>query len=178
MSLPQFATKSNNAGCCRRDAIRQAISATLPLLVWAQSCTPVMAKTPSVDPDTAFENLLKARGELIYAAKTFISKQDAEGLREYLNEEAININNYEINSGALLASKRLDAESKVAIGTIRRYGVGADVIIMYGSAKNEVDLNENPNFFEVSKSLARALDALDEVITICRSNGLGKKPKQ
>ena len=52
------------------------------------------------------------------------------------------MNNYELYSTALLESKLLDAESKRSIGTIRTYGVGADVVIMYGGLKNE--LMENP----------------------------------
>ena len=35
-------------------------------------------------------------------------------------------------------NKQLDAESKIAIGTVRRYGAGADVIIMYGGLKGEI----------------------------------------
>jgi hypothetical protein len=63
-------------------------------------------------------------------------------------------------------------EDKKAIGTIRRYGVGADVIIMYGGLVAELDEeNEEPNVAEASKYAARALDSLDEVIAICRSNG-------
>ena len=78
------------------------------------------------------------------------------------------MNNYELNAQALLESKRLDAESKKDIGTIRRYGVGADVIIMYGGIKNELDEeNESPNYSEIAKYLRRTGDALDEVIAIC-----------
>ena len=58
------------------------------------------------------------------------------------------MNNYESNAQALLESKRLDAESKKDIGTIRRYGVGADVIIMYGGLKNEID-EENESILEM-----------------------------
>ena len=82
------------------------------------------------------------------------------------------MNNYESNAQALLESKRLDAESKKDIGTIRRYGVGADVIIMYGGLKNEIDEgNESTSASEVVKYLRRTSDSLDEVLAICRSNG-------
>jgi hypothetical protein len=73
---------------------------------------------------------------------------------------------------ALLTSKRLDNESKKEIGTIRRYGVGADVIIMYGGLRSELDDNEYPNGSEVQKYLTRTLDSLQEVIVICQNNGL------
>jgi hypothetical protein len=72
---------------------------------------------------------------------------------------------------ALLASKRLDTESKKEIGTIRRYGVGADVMIMYGGLRSELDDNEYPNGGEVQKYLTRSLDSLQEIIVICQNNG-------
>ena len=84
------------------------------------------------------------------------------------------MNNYEANAQALLESKRLDAESKKDIGTIRRYGVGADVIIMYGGLKNEINNKENDmptSAGEVGTFIRRTSDSLDEVIAICKSNG-------
>ena len=84
------------------------------------------------------------------------------------------MNNYEANAQALLESKRLDAESKKDIGTIRRYGVGADVIIMYGGLKNEINNEENDmptSAGEVGKYIRRTSDSLDEIIAICKSNG-------
>ena len=123
-------------------------------------------------PDDAYANLVKAREELNVAGEKFLSKRDWEGLRTYLSDEAVNMNNYESNAQALLESKRLDAESKKDIGTIRRYGVGADVIIMYGGLKNEIDEgNESTSASEVAKYLRRTSDSLDEVLAICRSNG-------
>lgn len=123
-------------------------------------------------PDGAYANLVKAREELTVAGEKYASKRDWEGLRTYLSDGAVNMNNYESNAQALLESKRLDAESKKDIGTIRRYGVGADVIIMYGGLKNEVDEeNESPSASEVGKYLKRTSDSLDEVLAICRSNG-------
>ena len=93
-------------------------------------------------------------------------------MREYFADESLNMNKYEENASALLASKQLDSESKVAIGTIRRYGVGADVVIMYGGLKGEIDEeNESLNFSTVSKMMKQTMDSLDEVIAICRSNG-------
>ena len=50
-------------------------------------------------------------------------------MQEYFADDSLNMNKYEENTNALLASKQLGRESKVAIGTIRRYGVRADVII-------------------------------------------------
>ncbi len=125
----------------------------------------------NIDPETAYLNLRKAREELVFAGKTYFPKQDWDGLREYLNNEDAFINNYDENANALLTSKRLDTESKQAIGTIRRYGVGADVIIMYGGLKAELaEDNERPNSAELSKYYVKTLDSLEEVISIVRSN--------
>lgn len=137
------------------------------------SSFPAHAKS-SIKPDQAFSNLVKAREELSVAYNTYILKKDYEGLRKYVNEDAINMNNYEENANVLLASKQLDAESKIAIGTVRRYGAGADVIIMYGGLKGEISEDveeEDINYGAVSKAIRRTMDSLDEVISICRSNG-------
>lgn len=145
-------------------------AATLPAF-WMVQSVPSNAAT-KIKPDDAFAALVKAREELKVAGEKYLSKRDYYGLRTYLYEEAINLNSYETNAGALLESKRLDAESKKDIGTIRRYGVGADVIIMFGGLKAEIDEeNENPNYSDVAKYLKRTEDSLDEVIAICRSNG-------
>lgn len=151
----------------RRNALQ--IIASVPTFWWALQSDALAGK---IKPDDAFASLVKARKELQTVGETYLPKRDWEGLRAYLEQDAVNLNAYEANAGALLESKRLDAESKKDIGTIRRYGVGADVIIMYGGLKNEVDEeNENPNGSEIAKYLRRTADSLDEVIAICRSNG-------
>ena len=116
----------------RRNALK--IIASVPTTFWA-----LQADAGKIKPDDAFASLVKARKELQTVGETYLPKRDWEGLRTYLEQDAVNLNAYEANAGALLESKRLDAESKKDIGTIRRYGVGADVIIMYGGLKNEVD---------------------------------------
>jgi len=152
---------------------RQAALKTIALIpiIWSQGTSLVEAKV-SIKPDGAFNSLLKAREELQTVSKEFLSNKDYEGMREFLRDGALNINNYEENANVLLTSKQLDAESKKEIGTIRRYGVGADVIISFGGLKAEInEENESPDYSTVSKSLQRTMDSLDEVISICRSNG-------
>lgn len=145
-----------------------AAAAAATMTLSSKACNAAAAK---VDPETAYLNLRKAREELVYAGRTYFPKKDWDGLREYLSNEDACINNYDENASALLTSKRLDAESKQAIGTIRRYGVGADVIIMYGGLKAELaDDNEFPNSSEISKYYVKTLDSLEEVIAIVRSN--------
>lgn len=134
---------------------------------------PSTAALAKISPEAAYANLRAAREELVVAGRKFFPKRDFDGLREYLENDAINMNSYEANAQTLLESKRLDAESKKEIGTIRRYGVGADVIIMYGGLKSEIsEDNDAVSYSEVEKFYVRTLDSLEEVIAICRNNGL------
>ena len=155
----------------RRSLLKSIIA--IPLF-WNHKKKDAYSKS-NIKPEIAFKNLQKAQEELLYAQKTYLPKKDYEGLRDYLSNDAINMNEYDLNAASLLESKALDIESKKAIGTIRRYGVGADVIIMYGSLKGEIDEenqeNDSVNFNNVDKYLKRTLDSLAEVILICRSNG-------
>lgn len=169
--LHDEATATEDAVISRRTAV--AKPAACVSLFWASTLAMSRpAQAAKTTPDEAFANLILAREELITAAKRYLPKRDFEGMREFLANEATNINNFEANSLVLLESKRLDVESKKEIGTIRRYGVGADVMIMYGGLKTELDeTNEFPNLYEIQKYLTRTLDSLEEVIVICRSNG-------
>ena len=56
-------------------------------------------------------------------------------------------------------------------GTIKRYGIGADVLIMLGGLSEAVtgaDELKAKSFTEKSKN------ALDEVIAVCKDGGLAK----
>ena len=149
---------------------RALVLGTIPLAFW--SINPPPSPAAKLRPDDAYASLVKARQEL-QTAGDYLPKKDWSGLRSFLDDDAVNMNNYESNAQALLESKRLDAESKKDIGTIRRYGVGADVIIMYGGLKAEVN-EENADtvsYAGVDKYLKRTMESLDEVLAICRSNG-------
>ena len=168
---------------CRRDFLLGSV------VVVAAIVPPATADAaPKLRPDDAYSSLVGERNELRYAADTYLSGGDWDGIRVYLETKAVNMNNYETIAGALLESKRLDAESKRDIGTIRRYGVGADVIIMYGGLRKELFVvsddaigddegwgdgvgRDGINEAEVRKCLHRTTESLDEVIAICRGNG-------
>ena len=97
----------------------------LPLLVWLSRAEPSFASqsiqttqfagsssSPSsrkrkLNPQTAFNSLLKAQDELRIAAREYLVKGDYGGLRTYLLEEATNMNQFEMNAQALLASNLL-----------------------------------------------------------------------
>jgi hypothetical protein len=161
----------------RRSILMQILTTattTTMSLSLPSTCHAVSSSSKKIDPETAYKNLRKAREELAMAGRLYFPKQDWEGLREYLdddNEKSNNINNYDANASALLTSTRLDAESKKAIGTIRRFGVGADVIIMYGGLKAELsEENERPNSADIQKYYLKTLDSIEEVIAIVKSN--------
>ena len=146
------------------------ISSVLSFLLWSlatASITPAPAQTKTVNnirPDIAFTSLVTAREELNVVSKKYLSSKDYSGLRTYLADENLNINRYEENATSILSSKALDLESKKEIGTIRRYGVGADVMIMYGGLLSEIDEeNDVIDSKAASKALQRAMDSLDEV---------------
>jgi hypothetical protein len=147
-----------------------------------------------ISPEEAYQRLVGAREELIAASKEYIAKRDAKGMKRLVTDPDSNVNRMDASMQALLESKALDAESKRSIGTIRTYGVGADVIISYGGLKAEflpaggmIEEDEDdddddddddtlkPNWGEVQKSLLKTLDSLQEVIVICRANGFKDK---
>ncbi len=122
------------------------------------------------DPRVAFEGLLAAKEELA-RAKSMAAKDDINGLRAFLNDEAKNLNGFEGNALSVVNSKQLDADDKKAIGTIRRYGSGADVLIMFGGAVSELNENDEPDKAAIVKFLQRADESLSEVILVCQNAG-------
>jgi len=73
------------------------------------------------------------------------------------------------NSLTLVQSPVLGPEDKKAIGTEKRFGLGADVIIMLGGLTDAVtssDASGARSFIQKAKA------SLDEIIVICKSNGL------
>lgn len=141
----------------------------------AQFAGKTAATKPVGSPKEAFEGLIKARDELRLAQTKYIKKKDMEGLRSYLTEEVTYISSFESYALSILASKMLSDEDKKEIGTIRRYGIGADVMIMYGGLMAEIDeMNDEPDPAVASKFLGRTLDSLNEVIQICKNNGFSE----
>ena len=76
---------------------------------------------------------------------------------------------FEDNATIIVQAPVLTAEDKKAIGTIRRYGVAADVIIMTGGLSEALD---NGDVRQAKSFLAKAKGSLDEVIGVARGGGL------
>eukprot|EP00586_Coscinodiscus_wailesii_P018523 CAMPEP_0172502472 /NCGR_PEP_ID=MMETSP1066-20121228/160317_1 /TAXON_ID=671091 /ORGANISM="Coscinodiscus wailesii, Strain CCMP2513" /LENGTH=247 /DNA_ID=CAMNT_0013277733 /DNA_START=31 /DNA_END=774 /DNA_ORIENTATION=+ len=172
---------------------RRHILSLLPLaptvLLLTSSSRPAHAKTGSIQttqfasrgspgggnvkigPSAAFDKLQRAKEQLI-GARRVLGKDGVDAMRDYLamNAEVNELGNCMLS---ILGSKLLSDEDKKAIGTIRTYGIAADVMIMYGGLLAEIDeMNEDSyNVGEINKYLARAMDSLDEVIAICKNSG-------
>jgi hypothetical protein len=63
----------------------------------------------------------------------------------------------------------LGAEDKVAIGTIRRYGLAADAMIMVGGAAGALGQDDKK---EALRLLKLGRDSIGDILIICKSNGL------
>ncbi|CAB9501018.1 expressed unknown protein [Seminavis robusta] len=169
--VPSPASRSNHnskpSSRHRRDLLLQSIQ-VVPLL---GITLPAKAAAPKVKPALAFETLSIAEQELRQAAKKYLPTSDYDGLRDFLATSELK--NFETYSTAILSSKLLSEEDKKSIGTIRTYGVGADVQIMFGGLMAELDdtMVDEPNRGDVVKYMTRTIDALSEVLTICRNSG-------
>lgn len=163
-----LANNNGDEANTRRSVLKTMTFVPLAWIFEASTTNQPALARGGIKPGAAFQSLKDAQQELITAAKTYLPTRDFEGMNLYLNEKAVNMNAFEANASALLKSDSLDSESKKEIGTIRRFGVGADVIIMYGGLKAAVESEDSG---ETAKYLKRTLDSLSEVILICRSNG-------
>eukprot|EP00588_Corethron_pennatum_P013174 CAMPEP_0194267602 /NCGR_PEP_ID=MMETSP0169-20130528/2078_1 /TAXON_ID=218684 /ORGANISM="Corethron pennatum, Strain L29A3" /LENGTH=271 /DNA_ID=CAMNT_0039008499 /DNA_START=25 /DNA_END=840 /DNA_ORIENTATION=- len=135
---------------------------------------PRVSSGPLPSPKDAFKMLLASKKEL-EAARKLVGKKNSnavESLRGYVADGGFsNLEQFEASSKSILRSGKLTDEDKKAIGTIRTYGAGADVMIMYGGLLAEIsDDNENVSIGEVNKFLSKAFESLNEVIGICENS--------
>jgi len=77
----------------------------------------------------------------------------------------------ENNLLTLVQGPTLGPNEKKQIGTIKRYGVGADVLIMLGGLADAVDSLDGAKAKGFSE---KAKNALDEVLVLCKESGLAK----
>eukprot|EP00629_Pelagomonadales_sp_RCC1024_P016189 CAMPEP_0119267056 /NCGR_PEP_ID=MMETSP1329-20130426/5338_1 /TAXON_ID=114041 /ORGANISM="Genus nov. species nov., Strain RCC1024" /LENGTH=160 /DNA_ID=CAMNT_0007266965 /DNA_START=44 /DNA_END=523 /DNA_ORIENTATION=+ len=113
-------------------------------------------KYSAADATNAFAQLKAARAALD-AVDAPLAKGAFEDAAAALGADAIKA--FEENATIVVQAPTLSAEDKKAIGTIRRYGVAADVIIMIGGLAEALDNGDARG----SKSyLAKAKGSLDE----------------
>jgi hypothetical protein len=91
------------ADSSRRAVIHKTVVASTSILFYTTiACTktsnPALAASSTIKPEDSYQGLLKAREELITAAKKYLANRDFDGMRTFLAEDALNINNYESNA--------------------------------------------------------------------------------
>ena len=112
----------------------------------------------------AFAELVSARKSLDSLAVS-LGKGDRAAVGKVLADAPFST--LEENLLTLVQSPVLGVDDKKQIGTIKRYGVGADVLIMAGGLNSAV-----ANGGDAKGYLTKTSDALDEVILICKGAGL------
>mmetsp|Transcript_21516 Transcript_21516/g.42940 ORF Transcript_21516/g.42940 Transcript_21516/m.42940 type:complete len:208 (-) Transcript_21516:1413-2036(-) len=130
----------------------------------------VAAGRSKADASAACSSIRSALAQLQGAKKLVDGKKFDELLA--LLDDSSDISSFETTITTLLQSKVLDPEDSRAIGTIRTYGIAADVMIMTGGLKAELKDNDEPNPAEVAKFYKRAIDSLKEINLILNNSGL------
>ena len=140
---------------CQRLGGLAAVSALQPAL----AANRVYGKE---DASAAVGRIRVARATLDQVSTAIASKSfdDAQALLE-----SPPITGFEKDCTILVQSTVLASEDKIAIGTIRRYGVGADVSIMIGGLANAVS---ESNARGAADYAVKAKAALDELLVIVR----------
>ena len=121
--------------------------------------------TPA-DGKNAAVQILAARTKLD-AADKLVSAGDWKALKSLMDSAPVS--SFEENALVLVQSKALSPDDVKAIGTIKRYGVGADVIIMLGGLSAAAG---NADAGNAKSYLAKAKASLDEILVICKGNRL------
>ena len=129
--------------------------------------TPSFNKNLSpADGKKAAVQILAARRALD-SADTLVSASDFAALQNLLS--AAPVSAFEENALVLVQSKAFGLDDVKQIGTIKRYGVGADVIIMLGGLGTAAINSDAGN---AKSYLAKAKESLDEILVICKANRL------
>ena len=118
------------------------------------------------DVKAAFADLIACRAS-IKDIESFLGKSDLASVAPLLAKPPFS--SAQDTLLTLVQGPGLGNQEKIQIGTIKRYGIGADVIIMLGGLNNAV---KGGNVGEARSYATKAANALDEVIVVCNSGGL------
>ena len=147
----------------------------LGVVVPGSICTtaPLAASAAATVKKYSADDAKKAIGEIREARKTLdgldalLAKGDFDAAATALDARAVSA--FEENATIIINAPVLAAEDKKAIGTIRRYGVAADVMIMTGGLKEAL---RDEDARGAKSYLSKAKGSLDEVISIAKGGGL------
>ena len=156
-----FIRACDGFGVTRR-AIGVAACRSAPLIPLAAAAAP--KKYSADDAKTAIAGI-KAGRKALDGIDALLAKGDFDGAAAALAP----IDAFEDQATIIIQAPVLAAEDKKAIGTIRRYGVAADVIIMAGGLKEAL---RDEDARGAKSYLAKCKGSLDEVISIAKGGGL------
>ncbi|EGB03032.1 hypothetical protein AURANDRAFT_68360 [Aureococcus anophagefferens] len=137
-------------------------AAAAPLIPLAAAAAP---KKYSADDAKQAIAGIKAGRKALDGIDALLAKGDFDGAAAALAP----IDAFEDQATIIIQAPVLAAEDKKAIGTIRRYGVAADVIIMAGGLKEAL---RDEDARGAKSYLAKCKGSLDEVISIAKGGGL------
>mmetsp|Transcript_17563 Transcript_17563/g.23135 ORF Transcript_17563/g.23135 Transcript_17563/m.23135 type:complete len:227 (+) Transcript_17563:45-725(+) len=157
----------------RKDFLRQSLF-SLSLTSVPSITHAAAAKQNFAQAKSSYETLLEARKQLDGLGSLIKEEKYEEVVEEIDGPVFSTIGDVMKN---LVTSNVLSEEDKVSIGTIRRYGIAADVIITIGGLKAEImnaeeDGEIDPSKLKPSKvldSLQLCKNSLDEIIAICKN---------
>lgn len=129
---------------------------------------PPPMKTDAAAGKAAYQTLLDARSQL-KSLSEMVGKGDFAGASKAMDSAPYD--DLENTLLVLVRSPVLGPDEKKAIGTIKRYGVGADVIIMLGGLNSAIKSGSGG---DARTYITKAKEALDEVVVIGKSCGLSK----
>ncbi|KAJ1447730.1 hypothetical protein M885DRAFT_624123 [Pelagophyceae sp. CCMP2097] len=124
-------------------------------------------KKYSVEDAKAAISEIKAARNALNNVDALLAANDFDAVDALLGSAPVS--EFEKDATVILQAPVLSAEDKKAIGTIKRYGVGADVTIMLGGLKAA---SAESNGGDCRNYLAKAKSALDELILIAKGGGL------
>ena len=108
-----------------------------------------------------------AARQALDSADELVGAGNFAALRSLLS--AAPVSAFEDNALVLVQSKVLGLDDVKQIGTIKRFGAGADVIIMLGGLEKAVG---DKNAANAKSYLGKAKGSLDEILSICKANKL------
>ena len=176
--------------CSRADALRFAAGAAVAI---AAPCAPAIAdldddlsdddEIPDVRTGRPKAGSAKAAGKVnaavAYAAyaelraarssldkvDSLIGKSDYKAAASILTEPPLAT--LEVNLLTLVASPELGPDERKSIGTIKRYGVGADALIMMGGLGSALRSGDGSG---ASDYTSKAKASLDEIVLTCQKS--------
>ncbi|GMI06430.1 hypothetical protein TrVE_jg8389 [Triparma verrucosa] len=145
---------------------RRSFFLTVPPTLLISSSPAFAAPSKALGASSA-SSLRSALSDL-QTSKKFLDAKKYSDLSSYLSSSD-SLNTLSSTFTSLVQSRQLTPEDTQAIGTIRTYGVAADVQIMYGGLMSALEGGDGK---EIQKYWKRTEDSLKETVVILESSNL------